>query len=49
MPENNDNSSSVMEIFEPFILDGFISLKSGLSHTLPIKVFRDTGSSQSLL
>ena len=48
MPENND-SSSVMEIFEPFIHDGFISLKSYLSDDTPIKILRDTGSSQSLL
>ena len=48
-PENNDNSSSVMETFEPFIHDGFVSLKSDLSDATPIKILRDTGSSQSLL
>ena len=49
MPGNNDNLSSVMEIFEPLIQDGFISLKRDLSDALPIKILRDTVSSQSLL
>ena len=38
-----------MEIFEPFIHDGFVSLKNDLYNATPIKILRDTGSSQSLL
>ena len=47
--ESNADSNSVMEIFEPFIHDGFISLKNDLYNATPIKILRDTGSSQSLL
>ena len=38
-----------MEIFGPFTYDGFVSLKSDLINATPIKILRDTGSSQSLL
>ena len=40
-----------MEIFEPFIHDGFVSLKNYFykDNDIPIKILRDTGSSQSLL
>ena len=40
-----------MEIFEPFIHDGFVSLKNYFykDNATPIKILRDTGSSQSLL
>ena len=38
-----------MEIFEPFIHNGFVSLKSDFYNATPIKILRDTGSSQSLL
>ena len=47
--ESNADSNSVMEIFEPFIHDGFVSLKNDLYNATPIKILRDTGSSQSLL
>ena len=49
MLESNADSNSVMEIFEPFIHDGFVSLKSDFNNATPIKILRDTGSSQSLL
>ncbi len=45
----NANSNAVMEILEPFIHDGFVSLKGDLYNATPIKILRDTGSSQSLL
>jgi hypothetical protein len=48
MSEGDANSDSVMEIFEPFIHDGFVSLKNDLSDATPIKILRDTGSSQSI-
>ena len=47
--ESNADSNSVMEIFEPFIHDGFVSSKNDLYNATPIKILRDTGSSQSLL
>ena len=49
MSESNADSNSVMEIFEPFIHDGFVSLKNDLYNATPIKILRDTGASQSLL
>ena len=45
----NSSNDSIMEIFEPFIHDGFISLSSDFSHATPVKILRDTGASQSLL
>lgn len=48
-PKVDANSDSVMEIFEPFIHDGFISLNSDLSKATLVKILRDTGSSQSLI
>ena len=47
--ESNSDSNSVMEIFEPFIHDGFVSLKNDFYNATPIKILQDTGSSQSLL
>ena len=38
-----------MERFKPFIHDGSISLPSEFSNTAPIKIFKDTGASQSLI
>ena len=38
-----------MEIFEPFVHNGFVSLKSDLNNATPVKILRDTGCSQSLL
>ncbi len=49
MSECNAISNAVMEIFEPFIHDGFVSLKGDLYNATPIKILRDTGSLQSLL
>ncbi len=43
------NSDSCMEIFEPFILDGFVSLSGDMCPPTPIKILRDTGASQSLI
>ena len=42
-------SKPVMDIFEPFIHDGSVSLSSDMSDCTPIKILRDTGASQSLL
>ena len=47
--EGNAYSNSVMEIFEPFIHDGFVSIKNDLYNATPIKIIRDTGSSQSII
>ena len=44
-PEND----SVMEIYEPFLSDGFVSLNSDYAQSTPIKILRDTGASQSLI
>ena len=43
------SSDTVMEVFEPFLHNGFVSLSSDLSNPTPIRILRDTGSSQSLL
>ena len=42
-------SNSVMEIYEPFLSDGFVSLNSDYAQSTPIKILRDTGASQSLI
>ena len=42
-------TDSVMEIYEPFLSDGFVSLNSDSAQSTPIKILRDTGASQSLL
>ena len=42
-------TDSVMEIYEPFLSDGFVSLNSDSARSTPIKILRDTGSSQSLI
>ena len=42
-------SDSTMEIFEPFMLNGFVSLSGDNCPPTPIKIFRDTGASQSLI
>ena len=39
----------VMNVFEPFIHEGLVSLSSDMSDPTPIKILRDTGASQSLL
>ena len=38
-----------MEIYEPFLSDGFVSLNSESALSTPIKILRDTGASQSLI
>ena len=42
-------SKPIMETFEPFMHDGFVSLTSDLSNATAVKILRDTGASQSLL
>ena len=42
-------SDSTMEIFEPFMLNGFVSLSGDNCPPIPIKILRDTGASQSLI
>ena len=42
-------TDSVMEIYEPFLSDGFVSLNSDYAHSTPIKILRDTGVSKSLI
>ena len=42
-------TDSVMEIYEPFLSDGFVSLNSDYAQSTPIKILRDTGVSQSLI
>ena len=42
-------TDSVLEIYEPFLSDGFVSLKSDFAQSTPIKILRDTGASQSLI
>ena len=42
-------TDSVMEIYEPFLSDGFVSLNSDFALSTPITILRDTGASQSLL
>ena len=38
-----------MEIYEPFLSDGFVSLNSDCAQSTPIKILRDSGTSQSLI
>ena len=40
---------STVEIFEPFMLNGFVSLSGDNCPPTPIKILRDTGASQSLI
>ena len=47
--EEKSTSDSVMQSFEPFIHNGFVSLSSDLTISNPVKILRDTGASQSLL
>ena len=42
-------TDAVMEIYEPFLSDGSVSLNSDLAQSTPIKILRDTGASQSLI
>ena len=38
----------VMEIYEPFLSDGFVSLNSDFAQSTPITILRDTIASQPL-
>ena len=38
-----------MEIYEPFLSDGFVSLKRDYAQSTPIKILRNTGASQPLI
>ena len=38
-----------MEIYEPFLSEGFVSLSGDTCDPTPIKILRDTGASQSLI
>ena len=38
-----------MEIFEPFMFEGYISFVGDLTKPVPIKILRDTGASQSIV
>ena len=38
-----------MEIYEPFLSEGFVSLTSDSAQSTPIKILGDTGASQSLI
>ena len=42
-------TDSVMEIYEPFLSDCFVSLNSDFAQSTPITILRDTGASQSLI
>ena len=42
-------TDSVMEIYEPFLSDGIVSLNSDFAQCTPITILRDTGASQSLI
>ena len=46
---NVPETDYVMEIYEPFLSDGFVSLNSGFAQSTPITILRDTGASQSLI
>ena len=43
------NSDRIMEMFEPFIQNGYVSLSDDFSEAKPIRILRDTGSAQSIL
>ena len=42
-------TDTVMEIYELFLSDGFVSLDSDFAQSTPITILRDTGASQSLI
>ena len=49
IPTERPETDSVMEIYEPFLSDGFVSLNSDYAQSTPIKILRDTGASQPLI
>ena len=42
-------TDSIMEIYEPFLSDGFVPLNSDCAQSIPITILRDTGASRSLI
>ena len=42
-------TDTVMEIYEPFLSDGSVSLNSDFAQSTPIKILQDTGASQSFI
>ena len=40
---------AILEIYEPFLSDGSVSINSDFAQSTPIKILRDTGASQSLI
>ena len=42
-------TDTVLEIYEPFLSDGFVSLYSDFAQSTPIKILRDIGASQPLI
>ena len=42
-------TDSVLEIYESFLSDGFVSLNGNFAQSTPITILRDTGASQSLI
>ena len=47
--DSPSETDAVMEIYEPFLSDGSVSLNSDFAQSTPIKILRDTGASQSLI
>ena len=45
----SSNRDRILEMFEPFIQNGFVSLSDDFSEAKPIRILRDTGSAQSIL
>ena len=42
-------TDSVMEIYKPFLSDGYVSLNSDFAQSTSITILRDTGASKSLI
>ena len=40
-------TDTIMEMYEPFLSDGFVSLKNDFAQSIRIKILRDTGAPQS--
>jgi hypothetical protein len=47
--DKRSQSDTVLEGYDPFLSDGYVSLLGQNAHSKPIKILRDTGASQSLL
>ena len=46
---DNPETDTVMEMYEPFLSDGFVSLNSDCAQSTSITILRDTGAFQSLI